>query len=260
MDDRFRNQERLLDGEAIKTTKIILIGAGAIGSYFAATLAKMGARDITVYDDDKIEDHNISNQLYPVYLIGKPKVEALETVAFDYGEAKVKAINERWNHDNAQDGDIIVVAVDDMDVRKAIWDYYKSRPHKLFLEGRMAAQVFSVFGVEAQNKAAQDYYETQLYPQAEAMPDRCGEKSIIYTVLQVSGQMCSQVKRFLMNEYRPTRVNYDCLNDDVIKGPYHMELKMEEFEAPDEPEEVVGLAGQEHILDAVNYGMVSTKE
>jgi len=229
MSNRFKNQERLIDHEAIKTTKFLVVGAGAIGSYVVATLAKMGMRDCVVYDDDKIEDHNISNQLYPLYLVSKPKVEALESVAFDYGEAAITPINERWSHDNARDADIIIVAVDDMDVRKAIWDYYKDRPHKLFLEGRMAAQVFSVYGVEANNTAAKAYYETQLYPQSEAMPDRCGEKSIIYTVLQVSGQMLSQVKRFLMKEYRPTRVNYDCLNDDIRKGPYHMELKMEEF-------------------------------
>lgn len=232
---RFKNQERLIDNELIKTTKFVVIGAGAIGSYVVATLAKMGARSIVVYDDDKIEDHNISNQLYPLYLVGKPKVEAIESVAFDYGECAIRPIAERWNHDNATDADIIVVAVDDMDVRKAIWNYYKGRPHKLFLEGRMAAQVFSVYGVEAENKAAKAFYETSLYPQSEAMPDKCGEKSIIYTVLQVSGQMCSQIKRFLMKEYRPTRVTYDCLNDEIQKD-YHMELVMERFVAEDEPE------------------------
>ncbi len=236
MINRFKNQERLIDNDTIKTTTFLVVGAGAIGSYLTATLAKMGAREITAYDDDKIEDHNISNQLYPLYLVGKPKVEALESVAFDYGECAIKPINERWNHDNAIDADIIIVAVDDMDVRKAIWDYYKDRPHKLFLEGRMAAQVFSVHGIEAGNKAAKSFYETTLYPQSEAMPDKCGEKSIIYTVLQVSGQMLSQVKRFLMNEYRPSRVNYDCLNDEIIKGPWHMQLKMEEFIAEDEEE------------------------
>ncbi len=232
---RYQNQRQLLDEEKISTTKFVVIGAGAIGSFTVACLAKMGARSILVYDDDTIEDHNISNQLYPIYHKGKAKVDALEQLAYDFGEAKIEKINARWNLDNCIDGDIIIAAVDDMDVRKAIWNHYKTRPHKLFIEGRMGAQVYRVFGIDSKNKAAQDYYETTLYPQSEATPDLCGEKSIIFTVLQVSSQICSQVKRFIMNQHRPTEVHYDCYRDDVRKK-YHMVEVMEEFIAEDEPE------------------------
>ena len=226
----------MLDDDKLKNTKLVVIGAGAIGSFAVATLAKMGARDITVYDDDAIEDHNISNQMYPIYLKRKPKVDALETVAFDYGECRIKKINSRWNLDNCIDGDIIMACVDDMDVRKAIWTHYKTRPHALYLEGRMGAQVFRVFGIDATNKAAQAYYETTLYPQSEATEDPCGEKSIIYTVLGISAQMCSQVKRFIMGQYRPTEVNYDCSRDEM-RTKYHMEEVLESFE--DKTDELV---------------------
>ena len=225
---RNQNQARLLNEEKIKSTKIIVIGAGAIGSFFVATIAKMGARDITVYDDDSIEDHNFSNQLYPIYCKGKAKVEALSQVAFDYGETKITPIHARWNLDNCIDGDIIVAAVDDMDVRKAIWNHYKTRTHGLFLEGRMGAQVYRVFGIDSANQAAKDFYEKTLYPQSEATEDLCGEKSIIYTVLQIAAQMNSQVKRYLMGQYRPTEVNYDCSRDELVTR-YHMEEKLEVF-------------------------------
>lgn len=233
---RNANQRLLLDEDKIEKTRFVVIGAGAIGSFFIATASKMGARDITVYDDDSIEDHNIANQLYPIYLKGKQKVDAIEKVAFDYGEAKIKKVNARWNLDNCVDGDIIVAAVDDMDVRKAIWDHYKTRPHALYLEGRMGAQVYRVFGIDPTNRPAQDYYETTLYPQSEATEDLCGEKSIIYTVLQIAAQMNSQVKRFIMGQYRPTEVNYDCSRDEM-RTKYHMEEKLEVFE--DAPEELV---------------------
>lgn len=236
MSNRFINQRLILDEDKIRNTRFIVIGVGSIGSFFVATAAKMGASDILVYDDDSIKDHNISNQLYPLYLKGKAKVEALEAVAFDYGEAKIKKINARWNLDNCVDGDIIVAAVDDMDVRKAIWDHYKTRPHSLYLEGRMGAQVYRVFGIDSTNHAARSYYETTLYPQSEATEDLCGQKSIIYTVLQIAAQMNSQVKRFLMGEYRPTEVNYDCSRDE-LRTKYHMEEKLEVFE-DHEPEAV----------------------
>lgn len=222
MDQRFLNQRSLLDQRKLAESKIVVIGAGAIGSFFVTTITKMGAKHVVVYDNDTIEDHNIANQLYPEMYVGKPKVEALQRVAKQYSGVDIEIINAKWTPETAQDGDIIVAAVDDMDVRKAIWDHYNNRPYKLFLEGRMSAQVFRVYGITSDNedwaKQARAYYETQLYPQAEAVPERCGEKSIIYTVLQVSGQMCSQVKRFLMNEYRPTEIQFDCLGD-VIGTP-----------------------------------------
>ncbi len=228
MTARFINQRRLLDDEKLSSTKFVVIGAGAIGSFVIPTLSKMGARDITVYDDDQIEDHNFANQMYPIYVKGKYKVDALESVAFDYGECKIKKINARWNLDNCIDGDIIIAAVDSMDVRKAIWDHYSTRPHALYIEGRMGAQVYRVFGIDPTNKLAVDYYKTTLYPQSEATEDRCGEKSIIYTVLQIAAQINSQIKRHIMGQYRPTEVNYDCTRDEIITK-YHMEEKLEEF-------------------------------
>ena len=225
---RNQNQRLLIDNEKISKTRFVVIGAGAIGSFFISTIAKMGARDITVYDNDTIEDHNIANQLYPIYLKGKPKVDAIETVAFDYGEARIKKVNALWNLDNCVDGDIIVAAVDDMDIRKAIWNHYKTRPHSLYLEGRMGAQVFFVYGVDPTNSSAKEYYEKSLYPQSEATEDLCGEKSIIYTVLQIAAQMNSQVKRFIMGQHRPTMVNYDCYRDE-LRTVYHMSEKLEHF-------------------------------
>ncbi len=234
---RHKNQEHLIDGDKISKIRFVVIGAGAIGSYAIQALTKMGAADVTVYDDDTIEEHNIDNQIYPLYAQGRHKVDALETLAFDFGGAKIKTVKQRWNLDNCVDGDVVISAVDDMDVRTAVWNHYRTRPHGLFLEGRMGAQLFRVFGVDSTNKAAQEYYTKTLYPQSEASPDKCGEKSIIYTVLQVAGQMASQVKRYLMNEYRPTEVNYDCFRDEIRKK-YHMEEKMEVFIAEDEPVEV----------------------
>lgn len=233
---RNQNQRLLIDEEKIATARFVVIGAGAIGSFFVATLGKMGATDVTVYDDDTIEDHNFANQMYPVWTMGKAKVEALETVAFDFGGLRIKKINEKWNLDNCIDGDIIVTCVDNMDVRKAIWDHYKNRPHALYIEGRMGAQVYRVFGVDPKNSAAIAHYEKTLYPQSEATEDLCGEKSIIYTVLQIAAQMNSQVKRFLMGQHRPTEVNYDCSRDEMRPPKYHMVEKIEVIDA--EPEAI----------------------
>ena len=44
--------------------KILIIGAGGIGSMLIHNLDRLGLYDITVYDDDKVEYKNIFYQHY----------------------------------------------------------------------------------------------------------------------------------------------------------------------------------------------------
>lgn len=221
MSDRFRNQEGLIDPDKLASTKFLIIGCGAIGSFYAMTLAKMGAKDITIMDHDKIEDHNLANQMFPTYMTGKSKVEALSEVCEMFGDMKPHVINGDFDsstgdHIDLGSFDIYISCVDNMDVRKTIYDSIKFQTNKLFVEGRMGAQVFRAYAVKLGNKTEHEYYEKEWYPQKEATPDRCTQKSIIYTVLQVAGVMLSMTKRYLTGkETVPVEVIYDCLNDTI---------------------------------------------
>lgn len=213
MSERFKNQARLIDQSELAARKIVVIGAGAIGSYVVQALAKMGAKDFVVYDDDTIEEHNVSNQLYPLKYVGVEKTTAITQLAKDFGGMEVEvAAKGRWTQEVAVDGDIIICAVDNMDTRKLVWDHYKSRPIGFYVEGRMGAQVYRVYGINPLSGDDVSLYGNTLYTQSEASPEPCGEKSIIYCVLAVAATMASQVKQFLMKEDRPTEVTYDAVN------------------------------------------------
>lgn len=235
MAQRNANQHGLIDPHKLAETKFTVIGAGSIGSFFTMALTKMGATNITVFDADTIEEHNIDNQMYPMSAVGSKKVDALSGVTISYGEAIIYAQDRLWTAQDATlESDVVVVAVDNMDTRKAIWDAYKERRQGLFLEARMGAMVYFVYGVDLADNAQKVAYENTLYPHSEAVPERCGQKSIIFTVLQVSGQMLAQVFRFINRQTRPFSVNYDCFNDNVIKtfvgtwvGPKAEELEVE---------------------------------
>ena len=64
--DQFKPEERCVE----------IIGAGGIGSPLAEVLATMGF-DFVIWDKDKVEPHNISNQNYYPDQIGMVKVQAL---------------------------------------------------------------------------------------------------------------------------------------------------------------------------------------
>lgn len=59
------------------SSRIHIIGCGAIGSLVAETLARMGIAKITLYDFDVVSSHNIANQIYVEEDIGKFKLDAL---------------------------------------------------------------------------------------------------------------------------------------------------------------------------------------
>jgi molybdopterin/thiamine biosynthesis adenylyltransferase len=56
---------------------IHIIGAGATGSRLWLSLVELGLTNISVYDFDHVEAHNLANQIYFKEDIGKPKVFAL---------------------------------------------------------------------------------------------------------------------------------------------------------------------------------------
>jgi tRNA A37 threonylcarbamoyladenosine dehydratase len=53
------------------------IGCGAVGSFTAFALAKMGVGSIKVYDPDRVEIHNLPNQMFAAQDCGLYKAEAL---------------------------------------------------------------------------------------------------------------------------------------------------------------------------------------
>lgn len=219
--DRFGNHKGLIDVDLLAKTRFTVIGAGAIGSAVVVQLSKMGARNITVYDFDRLEDHNFASQMYPISENGKPKVLALKSVAKDYGECDIVAENRPWT-DGADKTDVVLCCVDNMDVRKRIFDYYKDKA-QFFVDGRMSAMVFRVYGVDYSSPEQIAYYEASLFPQDKAAKEKCGEKSIIFTVGSVASQVVTQVFLWLNKDYRPTEVTMDMYNINITKA-YHMVL------------------------------------
>ncbi len=57
---------------------IVIIGAGAVGSRVFEALINLGLRDITVYDSDIVESHNLANQIYTQKDVYESKVSGLD--------------------------------------------------------------------------------------------------------------------------------------------------------------------------------------
>lgn len=63
--------------------RIHIIGCGSVGSTVAENLVRCGVKNITLWDMDTVEQHNIVNQMFTEQHIGKPKTEALLDLLMD---------------------------------------------------------------------------------------------------------------------------------------------------------------------------------
>lgn len=64
-------------------TRIHIIGCGSVGSTIAENLARCGVTKMTLWDFDRVEPHNICNQMFRQQDVGKLKVEALKDILTD---------------------------------------------------------------------------------------------------------------------------------------------------------------------------------
>ena len=204
---KYHRQLDILDPK-LMDVPVVVIGAGATGSFTSLTLAKMGVRNITVYDFDTVEEHNLPNQFYRQYDVGKPKVEALREIIEQFEGIQITAKNEKYRGQRLSG--VVITCVDSMDARLNIWKFVKNNPDvKLYIDSRMGAEVMRVFSLNPSDKFQCDAYAENLYPSSEALQERCTAKTIMYTVLSLASLLANQVKKFLVGDELKRELLFD---------------------------------------------------
>lgn len=184
---------------------IHIIGAGAIGSFTALMLAKMGATDITVWDDDTVSIENMSCQFYRFKDIGIAKTLALQNIILDFTGVKIKPIAMRWSSEVVQETrGLVISAVDSMDVRRELFNYC-SNDYRIrwFLDSRMGAETALLYVMRPSNSQDRTSYANSLYEEKNAVQERCTAKSTVYTANMLSGHLVKAVKDILVSEEYP---------------------------------------------------------
>jgi molybdopterin/thiamine biosynthesis adenylyltransferase len=174
--------------------KIVIVGAGAIGSFVTLALAKMGYSNLHVIDFDTIDEANIGNQFYPINMVGKPKTMALAEMIHMFSGIKITALEGKLDEKSARiNADIVISAVDSMAVRKLIYDL--SDCYHL-IDPRMGAEyaMMRVLRMAEGTKEEHADYTGTLYSDDEAVRERCTAKTTIYTVNLIAGQVVKAVK------------------------------------------------------------------
>lgn len=187
--------------------KVDVVGVGASGSRIAISLAKLGIRNIRVWDPDIVEAHNVPNQAYGVDDLGKLKVEALKEIIFRQTGIEIATRAVRVDGTQAL-GDIVFLLTDTMSSRKQIWQAglrYKSRT-KLMIETRMGADKGRVYAITPTRPAhVRGWERASAYGDEVAEASHCGATiSVGPTAEYLSGLAVWQLIRWFAVEQKKT--------------------------------------------------------
>jgi molybdopterin/thiamine biosynthesis adenylyltransferase len=202
----YSRQTGIFNPEQYKGARVTVIGAGSVGSFLVLSLAKMGLANITVYDHDKIEEHNLPNQFYRAEDVGEFKVEALADIVWKFAGVRLNVHPEKYQAQELKG--IVIVATDSMDSRKAIWLQVRRQPLvDLLADIRVGGEVALIFAIKPTLDRA--FYEDSLYSSAEAFRAPCGQQAIIYTVLGTACYASSLLRKHLVGERYPKEQTLD---------------------------------------------------
>lgn len=164
--------------------RIAIIGAGAIGSAVALNVAKLGVTNITLFDFDKVEAHNLPNQiLYGPSDIGANKVDAAASRIESLTGYKPKTVVGKAG-ESKMFYEIIFVCVDSMDARTKIFQkaVYLNGVTELLIEGRMGARAVAAYAFNPLDPSQAQEYVSDLYPDSDVPRENVGACAVIPSI------------------------------------------------------------------------------
>lgn len=211
--EEFITRHRDLVSHEALGRKIIIVGAGAIGSFVTLALAKMGYHNLHVYDFDTVETENIGAQFFDTASIGKKKVVALQEMVWNFTSIRINAYDYRIMKEDVLDTDLLITAVDNMEVRKML--SHNSNCHWL-IDPRMGAEYATMEVVQMADVEAYKNYAKTLFTDSEAVQERCTAKTTIYTVLLIAGQVVKAVKDITMAKESITSLDWSIRDNAML--------------------------------------------
>lgn len=110
--------------------KIHIVGCGSVGSTVAENLVRCGITNLSLWDFDKVEHHNLANQMFRQKDVGKPKVEALLDMLCEINPDIVE--KTELNPDGWQGklmSGFIFLCVDNIELRREIVERHMDSPY-----------------------------------------------------------------------------------------------------------------------------------
>lgn len=127
MADKFLHEQIYRGAESmakLAAPQVTICGAGAIGSHFVENLARQGFRKLRIIDRDRVEEHNVSTQIYGAGDVGAWKTDVVRNRLFRAVEIEVESVAKELSERNARSllkgSDIVVDTFDNSASRRQV--------------------------------------------------------------------------------------------------------------------------------------------
>lgn len=130
---KFHHEALYRGSEAIgklAETRVALCGAGALGSNLAESLARQGFQRLRVIDRDRVEERNVSTQIYGEGDVGAWKVDVLRGALFRAVGVEIEAVRKELTERIAgkllKDSDVAIDTFDNSASRRLVRDHCRN--------------------------------------------------------------------------------------------------------------------------------------
>lgn len=199
--------------EEICKQTITLAGLGGIGSYVAYLLGRLKINRLVVYDDDFVDNTNLSGQLYEVNQVGEYKSTCTASILRRFAEFHRVISNSSKFTISSPTTDIMIGGFDNMRARKVFYSKWKNhvmhkspsdRANCLFIDGRLAAEEFQVFCIRGTDTyLMKKYEENWLFNDSEAEETVCSYKQTSFCANMIASIMVNLFVNFVANKCNP---------------------------------------------------------
>jgi molybdopterin-synthase adenylyltransferase len=187
--------------QKLKAARVLVVGAGGVGSPALLYLAAAGVGKLTVIDDDKVSLSNLQRQvLHTTPDIGRPKTEsAADAISLLNPHVKVAAHAERLDSNNALSlvaaHDVVLDGSDNFATRYLISDacFFAKRPLVTAALGTFDMTLTTIRAFEAGADGAPNPTYRCLFPEAPpaGTVPTCEQAGILGALAGVAGSLAA---------------------------------------------------------------------
>jgi len=210
----------------LNSKRVLIVGAGGIGTYACLNLIPLGAK-IDLFDGDKIEDHNLNRQIFYYNAIGENKARVLAKRLKNltrWFQLKPKNYNlDKRTLYNLPKYDCIFSCVDNWETRKTLSRYALITKTPLINASVTAYTASLEIYVPGSTPCLECRHDFDRLMQTETAPASCSNiasSNIVSTNAFIGAMMAAEFKALSYPETYPQIYNYEFLYDSQSKHKF----------------------------------------